>query len=224
MQMAFGLTNSSITDSDRTGTLANAYSDNTYDTVEFNYFPNVSPATQFSGPIGPSLSPTVFGGASPAAPCQVVTRLATSRQSLATKATWALTPRESPLPQNTTLEAQLTYDGTAQTLTLAMFQVLPGGALLPLDTGVGPLDLGAFGSGYDPTHPFSVDTLSIMAYHDGYTTADAPSLVGDMTFDQIGLVVPEPSSMLLAALAGFALIPIARRRVRERSALRTVAG
>ena len=58
MQIAFGLTNSSLTGGDRTGSDANFYSDNTYDTVEFNYFPNVDP-----GPTGgPTLTPSVFGG------------------------------------------------------------------------------------------------------------------------------------------------------------------
>ena len=54
-----------------------------------------------------------------------------------------------------------------------------------LDTGLIQLDLGAFGSGYDSSNPFEVNTLSIMAYNDGFTTADAPSLVADVTYQCI---------------------------------------
>jgi hypothetical protein len=56
-QIAFGLTNHTLTGGDRTGSLADQTSDNTFNTVEFNYFPNVS--TLFGGP---TLTPTVFGG------------------------------------------------------------------------------------------------------------------------------------------------------------------
>src|SRR5207249_2959761 len=55
LQIAFGLVNSSLTGGDRTGSLANFSSDNTFHTVEFNYFPN---AGVFGGP---TLTPVAFG-------------------------------------------------------------------------------------------------------------------------------------------------------------------
>jgi hypothetical protein len=56
MEMAFGLVNSKLTGGDRTGSSTNSSSDNTFSTVEFDYFPNVSPDYG-----GPNLTPTVFG-------------------------------------------------------------------------------------------------------------------------------------------------------------------
>ena len=44
------------------------------------------------------------------------------------------------------------------------------------------MDLVAFG--YNTNFPFIVDTLAIMAYQDGFTTTNDPSLVADMTFQQ----------------------------------------
>ena len=123
-------------------------------------------------------------------------------------------PRCTTLPENTALEAQLAYDGATRILTLSMYQVGGGGSLTLLDTELVPLDLDAFGSSYDPAHSFEVNTLSIMAYHDGFTTAEDPSLVADVTFDSIALaVVPEPSSwcLAIAALAGLA-VTIRRRK------------
>ena len=71
-----------------------------------------------------------------------------------------------------------------------------------LTTGLMPLDLGAFGSGYDTTNPFAVDTLSIMAYNDGFTTADEPSLKASITYQSISVVsTPEPSSLVLTLIA-----------------------
>ncbi|HKN46910.1 MAG TPA: hypothetical protein VJ144_02960, partial [Candidatus Polarisedimenticolia bacterium] len=51
-QIAFGLWNASTTGIERTG-----FPSDSFDLIEFDYFPNVSPA--FGGPF---LSPTVFGG------------------------------------------------------------------------------------------------------------------------------------------------------------------
>ncbi len=58
MEISFGLTNSSTTGGDRTGSIGNFSSDNTSNMVEFDYFPN--PA--FGGPF---LEPAIFGGQVP---------------------------------------------------------------------------------------------------------------------------------------------------------------
>ncbi len=207
MQIAFGLVNHTVTGSDRTGMPANFFSANTYDTFEFNYFPNASA-------FGPTLAPAVFGGPDP------------SGYSFANFASIFgppsnlgdnVNPDITELPQHTTLEADLAYDGISKIVTLTMYQVGPGNALTILNTGVPALDLGQFGSGYDLSNPFVVDTLSIMAYNDGFTTADNPSLMADVTFGSISLVVPEPSSVVLALLAGLCLVSSFRRKRRKRS-------
>ncbi len=120
------------------------------------------------------------------------------------------------LPQDTPLEAQLAYDGASKVLTLSMFTVGPGNVLTPLNTELVPLDLGAFGSGYDSLNSFLVNSLSIMAYNDGYTGGDDPSLVGDMRFDFVSLtLVPEPSTLVLGLVAAF-VCPAIRSAARAR--------
>ena len=68
-------------------------------------------------------------------------------------------------------------------------------------------------SGYDTNFPFSVDTLAIMAYHDGFTTTNDPSLVADLTFRQLDFFtpVPEPSTMMLVGLGVVAAVLSGRR-------------
>jgi hypothetical protein len=188
-QFAFGLTNAAVSGGDRTGSLANFDSANTYHTIEFDYFPNVS---QFFG--GPTLSPAVFGGPDGSAFNNFASIF--GPDSVLGDNTTGITE----LPQDTLLEARLNYDGPTKTLTMSMFAVGPGDVLSLLDTELVPLDIDAFGSSYDPFNPFVVDTLSIMAYHDGFTTAEDPSLAGDITFDRIGVTVaPEPSSLGLCS-------------------------
>jgi hypothetical protein len=187
LQIAFGLTNHTQTGGDRTGSFANSASDSTFHTVEFNYFPEVVPAA-----FEPTLSPAIFGGPN-------------GGDAFGNFAAVFGSANNVVLPQDTTLEAHLEYDGTSKLATLTAYQVAGGGSLVLVGTPV-TLDLGIFGGGYDPTHPFQVDTLSIMAYHDGYTTAANPSLVADVTYQNISLVVPEPSALALATAGSLAVI------------------
>jgi len=203
-QFSFGLTNHALTGGDRTGTLASFTSDNTFSTVEFDYFPNVSPSFG-----GPTLSPAVFGASTGGDAFSNFASIFGDASNLGSHPP----PGITALPQDTTLEAHLAYDGSSKTATLTMFQVSGLGVLSQLNTGPLVLDLGAFGSGYDPTDPFSLDTLSIMSYQDGFTTSDAPSLVGDVTYQSISLtLVPEPSTAVLALLAGALFLPWRRYR------------
>jgi hypothetical protein len=205
-QIAFGLTNHTLTGGDRTGTPANFSSDNTFNTVEFNYFPNVSPSFG-----GPTLTPAVFGGSSGGDAFSNFAAIFGDASNLGSHSP----PGITQLPQDTVLEAHLAYNGASKIATLTMYQVDSHGALTQLNTGPLELDLGAFGGGYDATNPFLVDSLSIMTYQDGFTTPAETSLVGDITYQSIGLtLVPEPSTAVLALLAGIAFIPL-RRRLRR---------
>ena len=206
-QFAFGLTNHTLTGGDRTGTIGNFASDNTFHTVEFNYYPNVSP--QFGGP---TLSPAVFGAPLPNDAFANFTSVFGSTANLGDNAVGI-----TELPQDTPLEAQLAYDGASKVLTLSMFTVGPGNVLTLLNTELVPLDLVAFGSGYDSLNSFLVDSLSIMAYQDGYTTAEDPSLVADVRFDFVSLtLVPEPSTLVLGLVAGLFALHIVRRSRKSR--------
>jgi hypothetical protein len=95
-----------------------------------------------------------------------------------------------------------------------MYQVV-GSSLVLLDTELTPLDLVA--SGYDPNVPFSLISLSIMAYGDGYTSAQDPSLVADVKFQSISVaLVPEPSCAVLAVISGSAVLIFSWRSRRGR--------
>jgi len=177
MQFAFGLTNSATTGGDRTGSYSNFSSDNTFNTVEYDYFPNVSPLYG-----GPTLSPSVFGAQSGGNDAFSNFASVFGPSSLLTG---------NPLPTAQELQATLAYSALGQTLTLTIQQVNADNSLTLLD--VVPLST----SGLDPT--FSVDTLSIMAYNDGFTDSSEPSLVGDMSFQRLE-VVPEPSTTGLLAM------------------------
>jgi hypothetical protein len=212
-QIAFGLTNHTVTGGDRTGSLANFSSDNTFDTMEFNYFPNVSPSFG-----GPTLTPVVFGGPNGG---DGFSNFAPTDFTNANLGGHAVGITE--LPQNIPLEAHLAYDGTSKTVTLSIFEVV-GSALVLLDTEQNPLDLATFGSGYDASHPFQLDTLSIMSYNDAFTTPQKPSLVADITYQSIKLVtVPEPSTVVLAIVAATVLLPLGRRLRHRRAKIARVA-
>lgn len=209
-QIAFALTKHLVTGGDRTGSNANFSSDNTFDTVEFNYFPNVS--TSFGGP---SLSPAVFGGSVAPDAFSNFSSIFGSASNLGDN----ISPAITALPQNTTLEAHLAYNGTTKLVTLAMYQVAGDNSLTLLSTGLTPLDLAANGTGYDASNPFQVDTLSILTYNDGFTTSQTPSLKADITYQSISLTVPEPSALVLAFAGGLCAIGLVVRRRKIRCSL-----
>jgi hypothetical protein len=201
MQFAFGLVNSTLTGGDRTGSGANYTSDNVFSSLEFNYFPNLG----FSGP---TLSPAVFGA-------QISGNDAFSNFAPGYGYDSRLgdnTTGITELPQNTLLKAELDYDGIAHTIALLMYLVGGDGTLTLLNTELQPVDLDT-DSSYHTNSPFSVDTLAIMAYNDGWTSAVEPSLVGDMTFQRMEVKsVPEPASLGMLATGATLLLRRRRRR------------
>jgi len=192
MELAFGLVNHSMTGGDRTGSNANPSSDNVFDTVEFNYFPNISPLYG-----GPTLTPTVFGA-------QYSNYDAFSNFNSVFGPTSDL--NGNSLPQSQSLEATLAYTAATESLVLTLSQINANNSLTTLDTV--PLDV----SVVDPT--FSVDSLAIMAYGDGYTTSGDPSLVANMAIQQIGVVTPspEPASAGLFLLGAGGMLMLRKRR------------
>ncbi|HXI83906.1 MAG TPA: PEP-CTERM sorting domain-containing protein [Verrucomicrobiae bacterium] len=197
MQIAFGLVNSSLTGGDRTGTSTNFNSDNTFHTVEFNYFPNVS--TFFNS--GPTLTPAVTGAqtTSNADAFGNFASIFGPDSDLGDN-----TNGVTELPQDVTLEATLAYDGASKTLALTVSQVNSNGTLTLIDTEVPSMDLVA--NGYNTNFPFRVDTLAIMAYQDGFTTTNDPSLVADLRFQGFDFTTsasaPQPPGFVSISIVG----------------------
>jgi hypothetical protein len=188
IQMAFGLINSSLTGGNRTGTDGVYIDDDVFDTVEFNYFPQTS--TYSSTPTGPTLTPAVFGAHAP------------GNDAFGNFAAFFFTEADlhdnttgiKELPQSVTLQATLAYNGTTKTTALTMYQVKPDGALTYLNTELPAMNLALppFLSTYDTNFPFVVDAVAIMAYQDGFTTTNNPSLIADLTFQRISFYSSPP--------------------------------
>ena len=199
MQIAFGLTNSSSTGGDRTGSPAN-YSAATIPTTRWS---SIISRTSIRSMGGPTITPSIFGATTAAM------RSPISIRSSAPRAIWQITRAALPRYRQALrlLDAQVAYDGLTKTATLTVAQVNADGSLTPLDTQFPiQMNLTDFGSGYDPSNPFVVNTLSIMAYQDGFTTSADPSLVATLVVQNISLslvtAVPEPSTLAMLLIAG----------------------
>lgn len=207
-QIAFGLVNSALTGGDRTGSFSDFTSDNFFHTVEFNYFPQLStwnPATP-----GPTLTPVVAGAQKGGGDA-----FSNFAALFGTDSDLGANPPPliTALPQNVVLEAVLDYVGSTRELSLTMYRVENDGSLTLLPTGVPTLDLDTQFL-YDTSYPFIVDTVAIMAYHDGFTDPNNPSLVATVTFERIEFI-PEPTSGLLVGLGVMFTLVVTRRRIRN---------
>ena len=188
MQIAFGLVNSNLTGGNRTGSPGIYTDDDTFNSVEFDYFPNANPWD-------PTLTPAVFGAQLPDDDAFAnFTALFGNDSNLGTH-----TNGITSLPQAVTLQATMIYNAATKLLKLTIYMVNADGFLSPLDTTEPPLNLSAPGqySQYYTNAPFNVDSLAIMAYHDGFTTADDPSLVADLTFQRFtfSTEIPQPPAV-----------------------------
>jgi hypothetical protein len=201
MQFAFGLVNHASTGGNRTGLPTDPLypapgSSNVFSTVEFNYFPNVSPLYG-----GPTLSPAVFGAQSGGGDAfSNFTSVFGPDSDLGDN----VLPEITALSPATVLIATLNYVAATKLLTLTM----QDSSLAILQTGVSALDL----SFISPS--FAVDSLAIMSYADGYNSfyPSSPALIGDMDIQQIAVASPAPepaSTVLLLSAAGMLLL---RRR------------
>ena len=139
-QISFGLWNSQTTGFNRTG-----FPSDSYDLVEFDYFPNI-------GEIGgPFLSPSVFGG------------------NAGDNAffNFAFLSSETALPFDTPLICSFRYDCSARKMTMTVsahrqgifFEPVPGGTVTFSIAGINPT--------------FLIDSLGIAAYFEGFKSLRA---------------------------------------------------
>jgi len=133
-QIAFGLWNAATTGIDRTG-----FPSNSFDLLEFDYFPNVGP---FGGPF---LSPTVFGG------------------NVAGNAffNFSFQSSEVSLPLDRPLLCQFHYDAASRRLNLQVSRSLSGVTFERVPGAAVSVDA----SRIDPA--FLVDRAGIAAYFEG---------------------------------------------------------
>lgn len=213
MQIAFGLVNHDLTGGSRTGTLTTG--GDTFSTVEFNYFPAYNPLFG----TGPSLAPVVIGAD------EGTGSSFDNFQSLfgADSDLRSNPPGQvNELPSNVNLQATLTYNAAGRTITLEVARIEADGSLTILSTGVPTMTLSPLA--YNSDHPFTVDSLAIMAYHDGtpefltgypdFETEPSSALQADVTFQKLTVTstVPEPTTSAL--LLGFGLLGATRLRPR----------
>jgi hypothetical protein len=160
-QISWGLWSSETTGLERTGNLDDFAAD-TFDLIEFAYFPNVSP---FYG--GPYLSPSVFGAADPDHP---------SFDFLGAFTNFAFGATPLDLPLGEPLVAVLEHRPADGVLVVSVKRINARGGRVPLPGGVAvvPLEHLAVGT-------FSVDTVGLTLWHDGFG-GDPPSLRADVVF------------------------------------------
>lgn len=167
-QISFGLWNSATTGLDRTGDLT-SFAGDTFDLVELDWFPNVSP---FFG--GPYLSPSVFGAAdtdSPAFP---------ALGSFA-NASFAFGP-EAPLPLDQPLLAIVEHRPDLDAVTFTVQRIVGARAALPVQAAAVVVGLAGL-----PERQYTLDSAGLTLWRDGFG-GDAPAAL-QATVELHGLVV-----------------------------------
>ena len=139
-QIAFGLWNSATTGFGRT-----LFPSDSFDLLEFDYFPNV---TSFGGPF---LTPTVFGG------------------NVGGNAffNFSFVSKQAELPFDVPLLCQFQYDAATRRLTVVVSRHRHGVEFTQIPGARASLDLG----GLNPT--FLVDVVGIAAYFEGFASLRA---------------------------------------------------
>ena len=176
-QISFGAGNSATTGLNRTGTTPYFGDADTFDHVEFSYYPNVS----FWG--GPNLTPTVFGSEPPFGDAFFnFAALFGSEADLGDNEP----PLISELPLHVPIRADLVYDPVFEELTLSLHD-LSGRSPVELPTGLVPLDL----SFVNLTDTFEIDTFTVTSFFD-YADWDPStlSLRAVVRYDLLYLTVP----------------------------------
>jgi hypothetical protein len=140
-QITFALWNSVTTGMNRTG-----FPSDSFDAVEFDYFPNVG---EFGGPF---LSPSVFGGDVGAGNAFF---------------NFTFGSRELALPPDVPLLCRFHHDAATRRLTLTVSRHSTGVFFEPIPGAVATVDLSSLRPG------FQVDVAGIMAWYEGWASLRA---------------------------------------------------
>lgn len=164
-QISWGLWNTAATGLNRTGSPEGPA--DTFELVEFDYFPNVSP--EFGGPY---LSPAVFGVANPEDP------LFDAFGAFANAGFAFGFPLA--LPMGEPLVAGIEHRPAADAVVFTVHRILEGGELLPVDGAVRVVDLG-----FLAVREFAVDALGLTLYQEGFPGEEV-DLRADVIFHAVG--------------------------------------
>ncbi|MFW6158776.1 MAG: hypothetical protein ACOC8E_05400 [Planctomycetota bacterium] len=223
MAIAFGLTNSTTTGMDRSGAWTGDR--DTFDSVEWNFFPNQS--TDFGWPtlqqtvIGPQTGDVdsmfsnfaanfdqddaVDGG------CDTVLS-----QEMAAGSGHPLEGNPWGLPLDTPMEVVMGYDAATTSVSMLVRDANTGQVLVDRATTLPDLDFTSPIGGFGSASGFTVDTLAITNYQDGWAFG-GPTLVAEVEYDRVWFAetaarpVSEPGTAI-GSLAGLALLARNRKR------------
>lgn len=174
-QIAWGLYNTRTTGLDRTGDFSSFAAD-TFDLLEFDYFPNVSP--DFGGPF---LSPTMFGeNANPAAPDSY------SNASF----TFGL---QVSLPFGVPLLAVIRHEPDLDVAVVSVYRIVRPRRTIPIPGAVTVLDLSALAS-----RKYDLDAVGLTLWNDGFG-GPSPALHAKVAFHSLVVqrgVVEDVDSLL----------------------------
>ena len=160
-QISWGLWNSETTGLQRTGNFEN-FAGDTFDLIEFDYFPNVSP---FFG--GPFLSPSMFGRANLDDPLFDL---------FGSFANVSFGSVEAELPLGEPLLAVLEHRPADSALVVSALRITAEGGLLPVPGAVTVVPLQ-----FLSLREYAVDTLGLTLWHDGFG-GESPSLRARVVF------------------------------------------
>jgi hypothetical protein len=163
-QISWGLWNSATTGEERTGTLQ-SFAGDTFELIEFDYFPNVSP---FFG--GPFLSPTVFGVANEADP---------AFPFLGSFVNTGFGSTQAELPLGEPLLALLEHRPADDALVVSVHRIAASGGLLPVPGAVTVVPLSGLA-----VREYTVDTVGLTLWRDGFSGPD-PSLFARVAYHAI---------------------------------------
>ena len=173
-QISWGLWNTEATGLDRTGSFQDFTAD-TYELIEFDYYPNVSP---FFG--GPFLSPALFG--------EEVNGDAFANFT-------SLFDLDVALPLDTPLLAVLEHRPDLDVLVLGVHRIVDSGHVVPLDGAVGSAPLAFLSS-----REYDLNTIGLTLWADGFG-GPTPAVVATLDFHALTVVsglVGRPEELLAA--------------------------
>jgi len=163
-QISWSLWNSKHTGLERTGTFTSFAAD-TFDLVEFAYFPNVSP---FFG--GPYLSPSMFGVADPDN---------AAFDALGGFVNFTFGSVAAELPVGQPLVTVLSHRPAEGVLVATVATIDSRGVRVPVPGAVAVVPLDSL-----PVREYALDTLGLTLWHDGFG-GDPPSLRAEVVFHEI---------------------------------------